>query len=147
MWAACSNHRRCPFGCGSWRSIFPQFFFSPASLSFFRNPSPSAGLSASFRDPKPSARSSCVALSGAGITMTLRQLKHFYRKHNNLPRRKAHQQKKIKWNKRVRGKQVSRLALWGYIAAPLKSKGMRFRRAERSQTKKNKHITHNFIQP
>lgn len=49
------------------------------SLIFFKNPSPNAVLSAGFRAPKQSARSLCVALSGAGITLTLRQHKHFIR--------------------------------------------------------------------
>lgn len=36
-WAAYSEHRWCPFGCGCWQSIFPRFFFFfRFSLIFFQ---------------------------------------------------------------------------------------------------------------
>lgn len=72
--------------------LFP--FFLLSLLSFFQDhppphtptqthtPSPStpsAVLSAGFRAPKRSSRFLCVALSGAGIALTSRQLKHFIR--------------------------------------------------------------------
>lgn len=79
---ACSNHRRCPLGCGNWRSIsflllLLLLCLFLTLLSFSRIRPPRAVLLAGFRDLEPSSRSLCVALSGEAITLTLHQLKHF----------------------------------------------------------------------
>ena len=105
---------------------FSPLFFHSLSLICFKNPFSSV-LSAGFRAPEQSARSLCVALSGAGITLTLRQLKHFIRSTIIFAGKRISRKKR---NERVASQQVSTLALWGYSAAGLKSVTARFQHAE-----------------